>query len=107
MSKFDLEAAKRGKAVQYKSKDGTWKDTVVLATDLVVVKGDSASKGFVVSVSELRMKPKQRKMWTYPRKCFGTIIMETPNNSETNQVAFRAYDNTACGEVQMILVDEE
>lgn len=38
MSKFNLEAAKRGEAVQYKSKDGKWKDTVLLAADLVMVK---------------------------------------------------------------------
>jgi hypothetical protein len=111
MSKFDLEAAKRGEDVQAflnkawqdchfigvnKSKDAVFIDTY---EGLLVFSHDSIS---------LRMKPKQREMWGHPyRLANGSIRMSVLSKDKGTADAAREFSDCACGAVQMILVDEE
>lgn len=111
MSKFNLDAAKRGDAVQVQI-SGIWKDCYFIGVNkkgnlvLVEVNGIVYHKSY--ESSNLRMKPNKRKMWTYPYKLTdSTVLMMIPDYLKSNLEYLRSKDKFACGEVQMILVDKE
>ena len=111
MSKFNLDAAKRGDAVQVQI-SGIWKDCYFIGVnkrgDIVLVEVNGIVYHKSYESSNLRMKPNKRKMYTYPYKLTdSTVLMMIPDYLKSNLEYLRSKDKFACGEVQMILVDEE
>ena len=112
MSKFDLEAAKRGEVVQVRSLGG-WVDAHFVGVDitgkLAVIEYKNIFVYPVSGCDEIRMKPKQREMWCFPYKddIAGTIRISRLFDIKESAEDAPAYHLKRAGEIQMILVDEE
>lgn len=116
MSKFNLEAAKRGGAVQIFGNDN-WIDThfvgLTRTGTYAVFQGNvnlySDLRLLPIDSEKIRMKPKQREMWCFPYWSGGSLFISSPQytkeNAEKGAAAF--VINVVAGPVQMILVDEE
>ena len=109
MSKFDLEAAKRGEAVQIKSLQG-WVDAHFVGVDITGKLAVIEYKNIFVypasGCDEIRMKPKQREMWIFPYISSGTVFTSTPCETKEEAEIVRLNFPNYTGEVQMILVEE-
>tara|TARA_R110000822_G_scaffold26603_1_gene80025 strand:+ start:166 stop:492 length:327 start_codon:yes stop_codon:yes gene_type:complete len=108
MSKFDLEAAKRGDAVQVKSLKG-WVDAHFVGVDTTGKLVIEYKKFFVYPASgcdEIRMKPKQREMWIFPYSSDGVIFTSTPCETMDEAEIVKKHFPKPAGEVQAILVEE-
>lgn len=112
MSKFNLEAAKRGDAIQLQI-SGTWKDCYFIGVNkkgnLVLVEIDGVVYHKSHESSNLRMKPKKREMWCFPYRSGGSLFISSPQDTKENakRGAAALAINVVAGSVQMILIDEE
>lgn len=115
MSKFYLEAAKRGEAVQFLSDlSERWEDAhfvgVCHGDDKIVLEYDNAVEIYFIDSHFIRMKPKQREMWCFPYvlgKGSETIYTSNMYRSEEDADEMRKGYKFPVGKSQMILVDEE
>lgn len=119
MSKFDLEAAKRGEPVQIlvtvqHDKPMQWVDGyfVGLTKDRqqAVVEYDALfCFPNIHGCTHIRMKPKKREMWAFPYKDENSDTTRMSRLFEMKESAegAPAFLQKRVGEVQMILVDEE
>ena len=109
MSKFDLEAAKRGEVVQLKGLQG-WVDAHFVGVDitgkLAVIEYKNIFVYPVSGCDEIRMKPKQREMWIFPYSSDGVIFTSTPCETRSEAEIVRLNFPRPAGEVQMILIEE-
>lgn len=116
MSKFNLDAAKRGDSVQLQI-SGTWKDCYFVGLTRtgthVVLQEDGGLyydiRFLPIDSEKIRMKPKQREMWCFPFWLGGSLFISTPEDTKelAEKEAAALVINVVAGPVQMILVDEE
>lgn len=116
MSKFNLEAAKRGDVVQI-LKNGNWIDTHFVGlnrTGTYAVFQENVGlysdiRFLPIDSETIRMKPKQREMWCYPHWSGGSLFISSPEDTKENaeRSAAATVIHVVAGSVQMILVDEE
>ena len=109
MSKFDLEAAKRGEVVQVCSAKGEWQDIkfVGMAGGYAVLGDPDDLQFFALNDHRIRMKPKpKREMWIFPYSSDGVIFTSTPCETRSEAEIVRLNFPRPAGEVQMILVEE-
>lgn len=109
MSKFDLEAAKRGEAVQSKI-SGIWQDCYFIGASksgyLVLAEIDTVIYDTSSDSPNLRMKPKQREMWIFPYSLDGVIYTSTPCDTMDEAKIVKKNFPRPAGDVQAILVEE-
>ena len=109
MSKFNLEAAKRGEAVQWFWNNG-WRDVHFVGTakkeNFIWVEHNGDVINRHIDDPSLRMKPKHREMWTFPYMSGGVIHMATPSPIKQYIDGVIADTENVCGEVQSIWMDE-
>ena len=109
MSEFDLEAAKRGEAVEINFCD-VWCDVHFIGTTKDGLRAVFQFNDGLFSRwpddKAVRMKPKQREMFIFPYKSDGVIFTSTPcETREEAEIVKRNFPKPA-GEVQPILVEE-
>lgn len=114
MSKFDLDAAIGGEAVQaLNPKTNQWEDAHFVGVSknifLVVMELEHEFIGFYGH--QLRMKPKRREMWCFPLIRNGALVMsnlyKSSEEAGRNLGEIHEYGDRPLGDAQMILVDEE
>jgi len=108
MSKFDLEAAKRGEAVQVLN-FGEWLDAHFVGIDShgygVVERQNNNIERYVLG-EHVRMKPKKREMWVFPYISSSVIYTSTPCETREEAEIIKLNFPKPAGDVQAILVEE-